>query len=444
MLAGIIPRPRSMGSFIILLTILAFIAGWIRNELTLALLGTLFLITLAYCFFGIFFLGLVHRRRSRSLSMAIVNVTVPVGGEGELSVTNSLSPAKNRFWRLPAILVRCELRLETRDGRVIRHFINPGLDNYSRFPVKERGAYYGDCDYFVIFDAPGFFRLSLPVQQTVQADSLNSRTSASDTSARLLAVPHQAEEAIPLSLKSGGSEERNEPHYRKSSELIDHRPYIPGDDPRRINWKLYGHTPWGELFVREGESEPPPRSRLLILIDTETDSTLYTPDESRRAVDMLCENALAAATEFSSRGMDILIGYTGGKIEGGNTEGAPMNAAQHAVALALPAAIFPGKNTFGEKPQGAEQPKAQLPQSPNDRAVLILALPRQFVSDTSALDRFLRKREANQGTDIVFLYSSESKQAAILEKAAALCANHYSARSGVQAVKAALPVGGTK
>ena len=415
------PRPRSMGSFAILITILAFTAGWIRNELALFLLGTIFLIILAYCFSGVFLLGITNRRKGRSLLMTIACETVSVGGEGELIITKASGVASRKihFWRLPAILVRCELCLETKDGRVIRHFADPRTESRSFFPVRERGAYcsfsepqdkgFRESERLVFFDAPGFFHLAIPIRQDVKV--------------RLLALPHPAAEAIPLSLRQGGAEERNEPHYRKSDELIDNRPYVPGDDPRRINWKLYSHAPLGELFVREGESEPPPRSRIVMLIDTEADTSLYSPNEAREAVDALCENALAAAMEFSARGLDLHIGYTGGKISGGSDEGAPLNSSQFAAALAWPAAVFwPGSTS-------------ELPGVPPDKSVLILALPRTFCGQ-SALDRFLKNRDPRQGTDIVFLHSAECKRE--LEEAAVLCVNQYGHRPGLHAARAAV------
>jgi hypothetical protein len=318
------------------------------------------------------------------------------------------------------VLIRCELCIDTRDDRVIRHFANPAVENYSTFPIRERGAYFGKCDRLVVFDAPGFFSLGFSILQNEDP--------------RLLALPHPTEEAVRLSLKSGGTEERNEPHYRKSSELINHRPYVPGDDPRRINWKLYSHVASGELFVREGESEPPPCSRLLILIDTEADSSLYSADESRRAVDLLCETALAAAQGFSSRGMDILVGYTGGGICGGGANGdenAPLDSARHtaalAAALAWPAAI-------NWPPSSAE-----LPQAPGETGVLVLALPRRAAgaasAGESALDRFLKNRQ--QETDVAFIYDAAGRKAAEIEREAARCVSFYSGKSGVHAVKAA-------
>jgi len=451
----IFPVPRTLGSFIILVTVLAFIAGKFRNELALTLLGTVLLISLVYCFFGVFFLGIIQRRKARLLSMVIVSETVSTGKEGELLIkTSSGEPLKkNYFWRFPAILIRCELCLETNDGRVIRHYADPGIEKYSRFPVRERGAYYGVYERLVVFDAPGFFRLSLPVENSGPEQSSGPmRRVLQNKTPRLLAFPSPAEDPVHLSIKSGGTERRNEVHYRKSDDLTDHRPYVPGDDPRRINWKLYSHVPLGELFVREGEPEPPPHSRLLILIDTETDRSLYTADEARLAVDMLCEIALAAALEFFSQGMEILIGYTGGeayisdevssgpgglsggqrtggRLIGGKAESGPLNAAELASALAWPAAI-------------SEWNRAVLPNAPEDRTVLILALPRS-TAEPSALDRFLKNRDARQNVDIVFLYSAENqrtggRQSAELENSARISVNLYNGRSGVHAEKIAV------
>ena len=402
--------------------------------------------------------------------MVILCENVPVGKEGELCIRSgygsaAVSPpgaaAQKRGLReppprpkaevplrgnlrLPAILIRCELCLKTRDGRVIRHYADPGVEDYSRFPVRERGAYYGEHDRFLVFDAPGLFFLSLPIQQ-----------SAGD---RLLALPRPAGETIPLSLNFGGNERRIEPRYRKSDELTDHRPYIPGDDPRRINWKLYGHAPMGELFVREGEPRPPPNSRLLILLDTEADLSLYTVDEGRRAVDLLCENALTAALEFSSQGMDILIGYTGGGIIGENAA-SPLNAADLAPALARPAAVFRPAGALSDFRRAGvlcDFPgEYLLPQVPQDRSVLILALPRAgapaqlrrgAIPETSALDRFIKSREAEQETSIFFLYDADSRRAADLEDAAQACVNFYNGRRGIHAgkAKAAILPGGTQ
>jgi uncharacterized protein (DUF58 family) len=384
-----------MGAGVILITLLAFAAGHLRNELALTLLASVFLTILAYCFVSVFLLALLQRRRLSSISASVITKIVTTGKNGELRFT-----AKGRFFRLPGVLVRYELKLETPDGRMIHRVFDPRPAGVQSFAVTERGVYYGPRDELAVFDVPGFFRLPFPVLQ-------------GDNGPRLLAVPVPAEELIPLPIRSGGEEQRNEPRFRRTDDLTDHRPYIPGDDPRRINWKLYGHA--GDLFVREGEPAPPPHSRLVILLDTQADPGLYSPDAGRRAVDLLCSNALAAALEFSGRGMEVSIGHTGGKIREGN-------APDLAPALAWPAAL-PTASPL------------DLPPLPEGRAagILILALPRAH-AETAALDRFLKTRRPDKRVDLFFLYEEGSANAADLKETAEICAAIYGRKPGVHAL----------
>jgi hypothetical protein len=137
-------------------------------------------------------------------------------------------------------------------------------------------------------------------------------------------------------------------------------------------------------------------------------------------VDLLCENALAAALDFSESGMDILTGYPGGKIRGGP-------AADLAEALAWPAAL----------PLGGPE---DYPSPGEDRGFLILALPRS-AGETSALDRFLKRREIKQQIDLVFLYEADTSGAggdvtggaAALAAAAETNVRLYGQKPGVRA-----------
>ncbi|MDR1863013.1 MAG: DUF58 domain-containing protein [Treponema sp.] len=392
-----------------LITCLAFAAGHIRNELALTLLGAVFLTILLYCFAAVFLLSLLHRRRLPSISANVITKTVETGKNGELRFT-----AKGRFFRFPGVLVRYELKLETRDGRMIRCIFDPGpaaAAGYNAFAVGERGAYYGPRDELAVFDVPGFFRISFPVPQ--------------GDDPRLLAVPLPAEESISFPVRSGGAERRSEPRYRRTEDLTDHRPYIPGDDPRRINWKLYGHA--GDLFVREGEPEPPPHSRLVILLDTQADPGLYNPGEGRRAVDLLCRSALAAALEFSGQGIEVSIGHTGGKIRGGNPQ-------ELAPALAWPAAL----------PMASPPDLPALPEhSPPSAGILILALPRSY-AEPAALDRFLRNLGPGKRADLFFIYGEEHGKAAELKESAEICAALYGRKPGIRAHYAGAPGAGSE
>jgi uncharacterized protein (DUF58 family) len=370
-----------------------------RKELALTLVGGVFLAILGYCALAALVLGWIHSKRARLLVFRMLNRNIPAGKSAEL-VLDRDKAGPGGFFRFPGILIRYEVLLTTRDGREIRHLFDPDaiMRRNSRrkkspfsFPVPERGAYYGSFDRFFAGDVLGLFRFYLPLPQ--------------DKSPRILALPRAAAEPIPVYIRSGGESQRQNIHYLRTDNLIDHRPYVPGDDPRRINWKLYGHAPSSELFVREGEREPPPHSRLLILVDTLTDPELYSPVSGRRGVDMLCENALAIALEYRDRGMALSIGYTGGGIVEGTD-------AELAEALAYPA---------------AQPAPPDFPASPDDRGVLILALPRTAAEN--ALDRFLKNRK-QPGTpvDLVFLYEGDG-----LAEAAQTSVRHYGQRGRIHA-----------
>jgi hypothetical protein len=433
--------------------ILAFTAGRLRNELALTLSGAVFSAVWCYCLVTTAFLALIHRGRAAGLSVRFSPQQIAAGGMAEpvLSAAGKREGGRKKFLRLPAVLVRYFLYLNTKDGRKILHIFDPDLPaendapggggTVPSFRVPLRGAWYSAYDELSIFDGLGFFRFSFRIPQGGEP--------------RLLSCPRAAGEPPALPIRPGGEEQRTDPHYRRSDNLIDHRPYIPGDDPRRINWKLYGHG--GDLFIRDGEPEPPPRSRLLVLVDTGADAVLYTRTEAGDAVDILCENALAAALACRDRGMDVHIGFTGG----GSFPGAESGAGGPAgAAPAVPAKIAEAGPPAGKMDFDAVLafPAAfPLPESPpadflfpagdgpdagdGDRSLLILALPRTCTG--GALDRLLNSRnpagEPAQQIDLLFLYEDSGRRAPALEEAAKTCAGLYGQRGGVHA--AARPCG---
>jgi hypothetical protein len=406
---------RPCGFFFLVITAAAFCAGNLRQELALSLLGAVLLAVWAYCLILGAVITLIHRKGARLIRPQLVPRSIAAGG------TVEIVRQEGRFFRIPGILIRCRLRLETRDGRRLEHSFDPARDAGAGLVFPQRGAYYSRGDELAILDAFGFFDFSWPLPP--------------EDEARVLAGPRPAEEALPLNPRAGGREQRGGPHYRRTDDLIDHRPYIPGDDPRRINWKLYSHGPANSLFVREGETEPPPRSQLLILADTEADPGLYSPQAAREAVDLLCAQVLTICLELSGRGLDILTGYTGGPLYSGD-------AAELAQALAWPAALpLPGGEKLS-RPwaliRHTREPAAppELPSA--GRGTCVLALPRTTTGggrDSSALDRFL-SRPAGEAApcDIIFVYTENPA----LREGAESCARLYGSRGGVRAFAMAL------
>ncbi len=328
-----------------------------------------------YSFIAAFFLSLINKKRAEAIVPLFSSVKVPIGGTVSVSVAE-LS-RKKPFFTLPCILVRYEIRLETVDGRVLMTRFAPFLKNTKTvsFSPQERGAYYETHNACVVSDLGGFFVFKLFL---------------SPKDMFLLAMPLPSEK-FPVILNSFGGENRRQTgsRTRRADTLIDHRPYMPGDDPRRINWKLYGHS--DGLFVREEEREPPPRSRLVILVDTHADgigvkkTSAPSPaiERARQDIDTLCRYALTLAEEFSAQGTEVRLLWTGGQ---------PISpTAPFQEALAYPFLIIPHPVDSGEN----------YPPLSDDMAVgdvIILALPRK---DTQNLDAFIKAYSARCGKIIV-------------------------------------------
>ncbi|MDR1866670.1 MAG: DUF58 domain-containing protein [Treponema sp.] len=354
-----------LGSFLSLVAFLSIIAGMFRHEWILTMVGIILSVVIIYSISALFFLSVIHRRRFRSLSCRILN---PSGVCGD-SVTVTLDHAAH-FFCLPALIIRYEFRIQTKDKRTLFCSLNPAFPK-SSFKVADRGAYYRLTDGVVLSDTFGILSVSFP--------SLDQNDHA-----RLLISPHKGEQIPEISLQSGGSTLRAELPRTKTDDLHEQRQYVPGDDPRKINWKLYGHS--GTLFIREGAFEPPPHANIVVLVDTQADMTVFSREQALRAVDILCEQALTLIALYEERINGI--GWTG---SGTLHTGTPAELAQ---ALAYPFMI----------PLSEFSP---LPACPQECSVIILALPRQYEdSATSSLQQFLSTHKA----DVLFSHTTGSTQ----------------------------------
>ena len=397
-----------MGIFILLIIILAFAAAVFKRELVLALIGAAFLVPWIYCLCMTLLLALLHSRRARRIFFRISPREITAGETVQAECCEQ-DAAAGKMIQLPGILVRCSIFLAAKDGRRIRQDFNGAAPQAHSFTVQKRGAYFTVYDELAVFDILGFFRFAYRLPASSEA--------------RLLAAPRPADAAPKVSASAGESRLSPEFSFQRADNLIDHRPYVPGDDPRRINWKLFGHA--GDLFVRDDEREKPPRSNIAILIDTEYDPMLYNARSARRGIDLLCENALAAAGACAESGMDVITGFSGGTLSAVSPA-----AKDLAMTLAWPAAI----------PLSASP---RLPAVPEDRGIIILALPRAN-AETSALDHFLKDTASRcagktQTIDVLFICGRDTGDEGFAGRLAAAetCAALYNQRPGVRARVAA-------
>ena len=118
--------PRPMGIFILLIIILAFIAGALRQEWALMLAGAVFLALWVYCLILTLLLALIHSRRARRAFIRVSPREVAAGDQTEAAYSEGETAApQGRIIQLPGILVRCRLLLATKDGRRIQYDLTP-------------------------------------------------------------------------------------------------------------------------------------------------------------------------------------------------------------------------------------------------------------------------------------------------------------------------------
>src|SRR5438552_7148892 len=87
------------------------------------------------------------------------------------------------------------------------------------------------------------------------------------------------------------------PYLGRSVDFAEHRAYMPGDDIRRIDWRLWGRT--DKYFVKEFEAET--NTNLLVLVDV-SPSMRYGagPEDATRVSKLTYACFLAACLAYFS------------------------------------------------------------------------------------------------------------------------------------------------
>ncbi len=157
--------------------------------------------------------------------------------------------------RMAQSLARFVFEIDYQAGENLPFYLCIDLEglNTTAFPaLPPRGNYEGGDPHLRITDYPEFFSFRVPQNGGTVPE-------------RLIVIPEPY--PVPLPFFPGGKTGivRGKGVFNRSEDLFDARPYQLGDDPRKINWKLFAHT--GKLAVRQGDLLPPPSSEILILIN---------------------------------------------------------------------------------------------------------------------------------------------------------------------------------
>ena len=147
-----------------------------------------------------------------------------------------------------------------------------------------RGVYKGFSGLIILEDLFGFTRFTV-----YKGDPVS-----------LIVFPEIEKNGFKREQIVSGGEVASADYERiRSDELLEVRKYYPGDDARRINWKMYAAS--GQLFLRMGEEIPPPTGEITVVLNSLSDqmnklseATLYT--------DLLISTYLAFIYAFVEKG----------------------------------------------------------------------------------------------------------------------------------------------
>jgi len=278
------------GVFMFALSIAILTLGILRTDMAGLFWGACFLLILLYAVTGNAFTRALASRGKNKPGFLEAHLPASVlspGDEAEahvaLSIPRALVPGFSVVFSLP--LSWHERRIDT-----VRAVLSPGANSRTiRFRAEKRGSYAADTALIEVRDILGFTHgaVSLPLEESVRVFP------------RIL-----RESPAPASAEEGGDSVRFSAHRLRSEELLEVRKYFPGDDIRKLNWKVFAHL--NELFLRIGEETPPPESRFLYILDAARNPRV-PPKTSADYLDGLVEACASAMSLSLSQGVDILF-----------------------------------------------------------------------------------------------------------------------------------------
>jgi uncharacterized protein (DUF58 family) len=270
-------------------------AGALRADLAALFWGSSFLLFTLYALAAghLFRISLLRRRAA---DPDFASLTLPASGITAGERTEAVAAA-----RLPrafppgfTVLLSCPLAWHARRIGTVRTRLAPGESRkLIGFTAEHRGLYAGSAETLEMRDVLGFtaHRLSLPQEETLA-----------------VLPPVRPREAVPPVMEQTDESAVYALRRRRSESLLEARKYYPGDDVRRLNWKLFAHM--DELYLRVGEEVPPPESRLLFVLDT-TAHGLVPRRCAADYLDALVESCASLMAGFLERGIELSLSLPG-------------------------------------------------------------------------------------------------------------------------------------
>lgn len=283
------------GLLMLLLSVALLIAGASRADLAALFWGASFLLFTVYALVAGHILRFALARR-RAAAPDFLSLILPAAGLSSGQETEADVAARLPRSFPPGFSVRLSLPLAWHDRRIDSVSVRlPAGGSRKRvtFTAPHRGTYTSAAALLEARDVLGFtdHRLTVPQHESMTVHP------AVLPAGELSPMVEQADEAVVYARKR-----------RRSESLLEARKYFPGDDVRRLNWKVFAHL--NELFLRVGEEVPPPESRILFVLDT-TSNPLVPRQSAADYLDTLVESCLAPMAALMARGIDVMLSLPG-------------------------------------------------------------------------------------------------------------------------------------
>ena len=275
--------------FLLSLTILAI--GLLRMELAAILWGGAFALLAVYALLANRIMQAVLRRYFDKMPDP-VDFTLPPEGVFPRTATAAQINVEIPRFRAPGIRIDFDISLHWpgRDPLQVSSDLRGGRNcQCIELVPGYRGWYRSRQARVVVSDALGFTRRAL----------------CFDLEEGLRVYPAvQPQASMRAPRMEDGREENRLRRHRRSEELLEVRKYFPGDDIRKVHWKVFAHTL--ELFLRIGEETPPPESRFLVILDSAPTAALPEAVEADY-LDILVERCAATVLEMLGRGFQVFF-----------------------------------------------------------------------------------------------------------------------------------------
>jgi len=237
---------KPAGLIIYILSLLLYIAGSLLKNLFLVFLSTSFLIIFLLLTIYYFVILFIYRKKSIEFSLYNFNIIHPFK-ESEIDFTAINLPSP-----FPGVFSVLSYGVFENHDLIIKKNSSINYKNKNLISINEifprHGEFYLKNFRLIIFDVFGFTKFGINIKFECS----------------ITVYPYFIDYAqIPFFLESGGEEILQSVVKENSTDFFENRKYYPGDDIRRINWKIFAHS--GELHVREVEKIPPKIGKITLL-----------------------------------------------------------------------------------------------------------------------------------------------------------------------------------